>query len=150
MLLPVLPQTLKALTSSPAVMTAQCACGCWTIARVCRRSQRTGKNMMRPFMTWPSTRRSPSSPAPGPMLSPRSLFNFLTGDPPSLLGQKSETPNTHIHKHSYTHTYSKREQCPTHHCLCKRHTTFPSFIYASQVVIQTLPLLLLMSLLLWS
>ncbi len=60
-------------------MTALCACGCWTIARVCRRSQHTGKNTMRPFMMWPSTPRSPSSPAQGPTHSPRFLFDFLTG-----------------------------------------------------------------------
>ncbi|KAL1260483.1 hypothetical protein QQF64_008310 [Cirrhinus molitorella] len=41
---------------------------------------------------WMLDNRTPSSPALGPTRSPRSLFDFLTGDPPSLLGQKSETP----------------------------------------------------------
>lgn len=52
--------------------TAQCACGCWTTGRVCRRSQPTGRNMMRPFMTWPSTLPSPSLLVPAQMHLPRS------------------------------------------------------------------------------
>lgn len=68
-LLPPTPHLLQATT-------ARCAYGCWTTGRACRRSLPTGRSMMRPFMTWPSTLPSPSLPAPAQMHLPKSLSDI--------------------------------------------------------------------------
>lgn len=75
-----LNSTLPVMTSSLFVpplcplqaTTAQCACGCWTTGRACRRSRPTGRSTTRPFMMWPSTLPSRSLPAPAQMHLPRS------------------------------------------------------------------------------